>query len=60
MLRAELYCPIEVLEAARLEHPRVHVILEMPVVDRDADAVESERLEEYRVGLCEEVLQELD
>ena len=50
---------VEVLEAARLEHARARIVLEVPVVDGDADAVEAEGLEEGGVGVGEEVLEEL-
>lgn len=50
---------IEVLETLRLQHARIHVILEVTVVDRDADTVEAERFEECRIWLGEEVLKEL-
>ena len=52
-----VYHSVEVLEAAGLEHPRIHVILEMSVVEGDADAIEAERLEELGIGIHKEVFE---
>jgi urease accessory protein UreE len=59
ILGAQVNHPIEVLESLGLEHPRVHVVLKVSVVDRQADAVQSERGEELGIRLREEVLEEL-
>jgi hypothetical protein len=48
-----------VLQPLCFEHPRVHVVLEVTVVDRETDAVESERGEESGVGVGEEVFEKL-
>ena len=59
VLRAGSNGTVEVAEAVGFEHARVQVVIEMAVADRDADAVQAERFEERRVGLCEEVLEKL-
>jgi hypothetical protein len=59
VLCTQVDCAVEVLQALLLEHAGRHVVLEVPVVDGEADAVEPERGEEGRVGVGEEVLEEL-
>ena len=75
LLGTEVDDAVEVLEAFRLEHAWVHVIwgtndwqgdpgstflpIKMPVVERQADTVQSEAFEELGVLLLEEILQKL-
>jgi hypothetical protein len=47
------------LQPLLLEHPRVHIILQMPIVDRQPDSVQTERGEAFGIGLGEKVFQEL-
>lgn len=47
------------LEARLLQHARVHIVLKMAIIKRDADTVESQPREELRVRLREEVLEPL-
>ncbi len=47
--------PIEVFEATSLEYPWVHVILKMPVVKGNANAVESKRGKELGIGTLKKV-----
>lgn len=59
MFLAEIHNTVEVLEPGGLEHARVHVILEVVVVKRDAETVESQWGEECGVGIVEEMCEEL-
>lgn len=59
MFSAELDDTIKMLEAVGLEHPWVQVIFEMPVVYRNADTVETKRLEEEGVRLRKKVFEKL-
>jgi hypothetical protein len=45
-------------EATLLQHPWIHIILEMAVVEWQTDAIESLTGKEFRICLCEEVFQE--
>jgi hypothetical protein len=51
---------IKMLKAILLEYARVHVILEVMVVEGQSDTVETQRLEEFCIGFCEKVFQNLD
>ncbi len=59
VLRTSSYDPVEMPEPFGFEDARSEVILEVPVVDRYANAVQPQRLEESSIGLGEEVFQEL-
>ncbi len=59
MFSAELDDTIKVLEAVVLEHPWVQIIFKMPVVYRNADTIETERLEEDGVRLRKKVFEKL-
>ena len=50
---------VEMLEALGFQDSWVHVILEMAVIERNADAVESKGLEEGGIFVLEKVLEEL-
>lgn len=50
---------IQVLETSVLEHPRIHVVLEMMVVDAKPDHVEAHVPECRGIRIGEEILQEL-
>ena len=50
---------IEVLEARLFEDTGIQVVFEVAVVNRDADAVQSERLEECSIGFGKKVFKEL-
>ena len=50
---------IEMPEARFFEYAGVEVVLEVPVVDRYTDAVQSERLEERGIGVREKVFKKL-
>jgi hypothetical protein len=52
--------PIEVLQTLLLEYSRVHVILEVSVVDGESNAVQAERCETFRILFGEKVVQELE
>jgi hypothetical protein len=54
----EIDDPVEVLEPALLEHARRHVVLEVPVIEPEPQAVEPHAREEARVVGAEEVLEE--
>lgn len=51
--------PIQMLQPFLLEHPRVHIILQMPIVDGKSDSVQTQRSEALGIGLGEEVFEEL-
>lgn len=59
LLRAQIDDTVEMLEPLLLQHARVVVVLEVAVVDGDADAVQAELVVELGVGRGEEVLEEL-
>ena len=69
--------PVKMLEALLLEDTRVHIVLEVPIVDltdhqyksdytagfgthRQTEAVAAKFLVQFRIGVFEEVLQELN
>ena len=56
--RAQVDGPIQVLEPLLLDDERRHVVFEVAVVDRDADQVQPQRLDEAGVVLGEEVGEE--
>src|SRR6185369_7957048 len=58
MSGAPLDGPVEQSEPVVPELERAHVVLEMPVVHREADEVEPERSDERRVGVREEHVEE--
>ena len=55
---AEVDDAVEVFEAGLLEDAGVHVVFEMAIVERQAQGVEAEGFEEFRIRLREEVVQE--
>jgi hypothetical protein len=57
LLRTQLNDAVQVLKPLRLEHPRVHIVLEVSVVERDAETVQAEGFVELGVGFGEEVVQ---
>ena len=57
-LGAELDDPVELREPLRFDHARVHVVLELAVVDRDPDQIEPEGGDVARVRFREVVLVE--
>lgn len=59
LLCAEVHNPIQPLETFRFQHPWVHVVFEMSVVEGHADAIESEGFVEFGIGGGEEVFEEL-
>lgn len=59
MSRAGIYDTVKVLESFRLEHSRIEVVLKMPVIYSDTNTIQSDRLEEFRVLVTEEILQKL-
>ena len=59
VFRARCDGSVEVFKPRLFQNAGIQVVFEVTVVDRDADAVQSERLEECSVGFGEEVLQEL-
>jgi hypothetical protein len=76
VLGTDVNHPVEVLETFGLKHTRVHVIcrvpseselfsrlrhtFEVPVVERNSDAVQTQALEELGVGILKEVLEKLE
>jgi hypothetical protein len=50
---------VELDEAGGFEDERVYRILEVPIVERDADAVQAKGFEEGGVGISEEILKKL-
>ena len=48
---------IEMLEALLLEHSRIHVIFQVPIIERYPNAVEFQTGEELGIGFREEVLE---
>ena len=59
VLRTEVYDPIEVFESTLLQHPRVHIILEVPVVERDSDTIKFQAGEVLDILFAEVILQPL-
>ena len=59
LLGAEADYAIKVSKPIFFQYSGIHVVLEVAVVDRNSNAVEAERLEEYGVILHEEVFQKL-
>lgn len=58
VLRTDVDDTIQVLETRLLEDAGVHVILKVTVVESNTDAVQTKALEEFGIGVLEEVLQE--
>lgn len=52
--------PVKVLQAFLLEYSRVHVVLEVSVVDGETDTVQAQRREAFCVLFSEEVVEELE
>jgi hypothetical protein len=46
---------VKMFEAALFQDARVHIVFEMPVVERDPDAVQAERGKEVGVRFREEI-----
>ena len=59
MFRARCDGSVEVFKPQLFQDAGIQVVFEVAVVDRDADAVQSERLEKRCVGLGEKVFKEL-
>lgn len=55
----QIYYTIKVFEARFLQHPRVHIVLEVSIVEWQTDAVEAKAGKELGVPLHEEVFEEL-
>jgi hypothetical protein len=51
----QIYDPVQVFEAALFQDSRFHVVLEVPVVEWNPDAVETQRGKELGVGFSKEV-----
>lgn len=51
--------PIQMLESLLLQNPRVHIVFEVPIVERDAQAVQPQAGVELGVRVGEEILEPL-
>ena len=54
----KVYNSIQMLEARFLQDPRIHIILEMPVVEWQTYAIETQARKEFGIVFGEEVLEE--
>jgi len=59
MFCTQLDHTIQVLESLRFEHSRLHVVLEVTIVERNTNAVETKRGKEGGIGVTEEVFEKL-
>lgn len=55
----QLNDPFQMLEPAFFQHPRIHVVFEMSIVEWQSQAVQTFGSEEFGIGVGEEVLEEL-
>ena len=55
ILSTQINYSIEMLESLFLQNSRVHVVLEVTIIYRDPNTVQTKRLEEFGIVVLEEV-----